>query len=187
MTPPTPTTDQPTADEAGPETPSRKVTLGRVVAVTILVATALMWIYVFTHEKDYHPAGWLKDRTFPTEAEAACKPFARQLAALPPASSARNAAERADLVDRGTSIIEGMQAALRPLVPAGTAGRPIGEWVDDWTTHISDRNVYANKLRTDRGAEFMETTRGNAQLSTVLDRFAEVNKMPSCVTGEDVG
>jgi len=167
MTPPIPATESSLPANDPDEAPHRTVTLGRVAAVAVLVATTLMWIYVFANEKDYHPAGWLKDRTFPTAAEAACKPFARQLAALPPASTARNASERADLVDRGTAIIGQMQAALRPLVPPGAAGKPITEWVDDWSTHIHDREAFSAKLRSDRGAEFMETTRGNAQLSTV--------------------
>lgn len=164
----------------------RKVTLGRVLAVAVCVAIALMWAYVFAFSGNYHPAGWLEDRTFPEAAEKACKPFAERLADLPPASSAGTSAERADLVDRGSEILSEMQTALRALIPEGKDGKHIAEWVEDWTTHIEDRNRFSEKVRSDPDAEFIETAKQGSQLSSALNRFAKVNEMPSCVTAKDV-
>lgn len=185
--PMTPVTDQRANnhEEVAPAA-GRRVTVGRVAAVTVCLAIFAMWVYVFTAADDYHPAGWLKDRRFPNAAEAACKPFAARLAEIPPASSARTTAERADLVDQATEVLAGMQAALRPLVPEGKQGRHIGEWVQDWSTHIGDRNRFAAKVRTDPDAEFIESPKQNSQLSSALNRFAQVNEMPSCVTAKDV-
>jgi len=175
------------ADPVEETSPSRRVTVGRVAAVVLCLSFVAMWAYVFAAAGDYHPAGWLEDRTFPEAAERACKPFADELAALPPASSVSTAAERADLVDEGSAILRRMQAALEPLVPGGTDGRHIGEWVSDWSTHIEDRDRYAARLRRDPGAEFLESTKGeSSQLSSALDQFADTNRMPSCVTAEDV-
>jgi len=180
-------TDQHVTGPSGeaPE-PDRRITLGRVAAVAVCLAIALMWAYVFTAADDYHPAGWLKDRSFPKAAEAACKPFAAQLAEIAPASSARTTAERADLVDQATEVLEGMQAALRPLVPEGNEGRHIAEWVEDWSSHIGDRTRFSAKVRTHPDAEFIETPKEGSQLSSALNRFAQVNEMPSCVTAKDV-
>ena len=51
----------------------RRVTIGRVLALVVFVAFTIMWTYVFVNQGKYKPAGWLKDRRFPTAAEPICK------------------------------------------------------------------------------------------------------------------
>jgi predicted Zn-dependent peptidase len=61
------------------------------------------------------------------------------------------------------------------------------EWVGDWDQHVKDREVYAKELQAGEDARFLESTKGARQLSRAIDAFAQVNKMPSCETPQDVG
>jgi len=76
-------------------------------------------------------------------------------------------------------------------VPAATAvegerhdPRRLGGIADQ---HVDDRAVYAKDLQSGQDARFLESTKGARQLSRAIDAFAQVNKMPSCETPEDVG
>ena len=102
----------------------------------------------------------------------------------------------------------GMVISTRPLVelvpvqPAAMAGRQvvqwdkdscddarfINEWLDDWSANFADRQAYADELRVNPGAEFLESVKGeSSQMSKVLDKFAKDNEMGSCITSDDVG
>ena len=72
-----------------------------------------------------------------------------------------------------------MQRRLRGVVPDTKDAKYIGEWIDDWSTFISDRQPYADHLRTNPQAEFLVTEKDGSQISKSLDNFADVNKMPS--------
>jgi hypothetical protein len=80
-----------------------------------------------------------------------------------------------------------MQRELREVVPkGGEREKFIYQWVDDWSIYIQDRYDYADALRKDSSAEFLVTQKYDTQLSKSLDNFAQVNKMGSCETPDDV-
>ena len=64
----------------------------------------------------------------------------------------------------------------------------IADWVDDWGTYLDDRVDYAERLRTDDDARFLETAKGSDTkgITRAINSFAQVNKMMSCVTPGDV-
>jgi hypothetical protein len=161
-------------------------TIGRVAAVTVSVALLIMWIVVFAAAPSYHPPGWLKDRTFPKAAEKVCASYTKRLEAVPLASTARTSGQRADLVDRVTALLAERRDALEAVVPDTPDAVHIRDWLSDWKRHLADRDSYARHLRSDPGAEFLESTRGGSQISEVLDKFADDNNMASCDTFDDV-
>ena len=98
-----------------------------------------------------------------------------------------DAAERADLVDNENAILRAMLDELDDLDrPGGEEGEWVALWLDDWRTHIDDRQAWADGLRVGDDRPFTETDRAGEQISKVVDNFAEVNDMDSCVTTGDV-
>jgi hypothetical protein len=149
----------------------------------------LMWFYLFFGYDPGLKVDELADRTFPNAAQEVCERAEAELARLPPATAARTPDERADTVDEANAILTSMVDELEPLVPAGDdrINNGIRQWLGDWRTHISDRDDYARALREDPGAPFLESTKGNRQVSRAIDGFAEVNRMDSCAVPSDVG
>jgi hypothetical protein len=165
---------------------SRGWTWPRIAAAVVVVGLIGFWVYIFASADDYHPAGYLTDRTFPKAAEPVCAASMHQLDALPPAHSAKNADARADTVDRADDILRDMQRRLRTVVPHTKDAKYIDQWIDDWSIFISDRDRYAAHLRKDPGAEYLVTQKYGSQISESLDNYADVNTMPSCDTPNDV-
>jgi hypothetical protein len=178
---------QPTPVEGDPGDGGRSGwTIGRVAAVVVSLGLLIMWIVVFAVAPSYHPPGWLEDRTFPKAAEKVCASYTARLEAVPLASTARTSDERADLVDRITELLSQRRDALEAVVPDTRDAVHIRAWLSDWKLHLADRDSYARHLRSDPGAEFLETTKESSQISEVLDKFADDNNMASCETFSDV-
>jgi hypothetical protein len=166
--------------------PSRRWTWPRITAAIVVAGLIVFWVYIFAAADDYHPAGYLTDRTFPKAAEPVCAASMRRLDALPPAHSAKNALVRADTVDRADDILRDMQRRLHAVVPNTKDAKYIDQWIDDWSIFISDRDKYAANLRTDPSSEYLVTQKYGSQISESLDNYADVNTMPSCDTPNDV-
>lgn len=148
-----------------------------------------MWFYVLLVYDPGRMTDELEDRTFPRAAEAVCARAERRLEQLPPATSARTPEERADTIDEANRILGGMVDELEPLAPdePRNVAEGVRQWLEDWRAHIADRDQYASALRDDPGARFLETTKGDRQISRAIDGFAEVNRMRSCEVPPDVG
>jgi hypothetical protein len=170
------------------EEDGRRVTPGKIAAVVASLAILLFWIFVFAKGGSYHPPGYLEDRTFPKAAEKICASYTPQLEAIPLAQTATTSTERADLVDEVTAILTERRDELRTVVPDTDDARFIDEWLDDWSANFADRQAYADELRVNPAAEFLESVKGeSSQMSKVLDKFAKDNEMGSCTTSDDVG
>jgi hypothetical protein len=158
----------------------------RIAAVVVVVGLVLFWIYVFAAADNYHPAGYLTDRTFPKAAEQVCAASMHRLKALPPAHTAKNADVRADTIVAADGILRDMQRRLRAVVPETKDAKYIRQWIGDWSIFISDRDEYASKLRKDPTTEYLVTQKYGSQISESLDNYADVNMMKSCDTPGDV-
>ncbi len=180
-----------TDDGLDPGRPPRSArrTIGWVAAGTFVVATFAMWLYAFFLFDPGLKVDELADRTFPTAAEPICAAAGARLDQLPPANTAKDALERADVVDQADEILRGMLDQLRSVAPTGDdrVSKGISMWIDDWETYLQDRVEYAAQLRQDPDTRFTETVKANRQISRAIDGFAEVNRMDSCVTPGDVG
>ncbi|MFZ4519728.1 MAG: hypothetical protein ACOYOP_15170 [Microthrixaceae bacterium] len=189
--PDAPTTDPGTAHGSDPAPPPRSArrTIGWVAAGTFIAATFGMWLFAFFIYDPGLKVDELADRTFPKAAEPICAAAEARLDRLPPANTAKDAVERADVVDQADEILRSMLDQLRTVAPTGSdrVSRGINMWIDDWETYLQDRVDYAAQLRQDPDTRFTETVKANRQISRAIDGFAEVNRMESCTTPGDVG
>ena len=88
-------------------------------------------------------------------------------------------AERADIVDRATDIVEHMLddvVAVMPTDPKGQALVP--QWEADYRTLIANRREYSDELRQGHDEPFHETAVDGIPISDKLTRFAGDNYMP---------
>jgi hypothetical protein len=179
------TTIQPSID--APEGDQRrKWSWPRIVAAVVVAGLIIFWVYIFAVADNYHSAGYLTDRTFPKAAEPVCAASMRELNALPPAHSAKNANVRADTIDRADGVLRDMQRRLRAVVPHTKDAKYIDQWIGDWSIFISDRDQYAANLRKNPASEYLVTQKYGSQISDSLDNYADVNLMQSCETPGDV-
>lgn len=159
-----------------------------VAAALFAVATMAMWMWMLFVYDPGLMVDELPDRTFPNEAERVCAATNEAISDLPPAETTDDPIERADVIDTANAELAAMLVSLAPLRPTEPpeSAEAVEEWLDDWETHLEDRQRYADTLRSDSTARFTETAKGSKQVSRAIDSFAEVNRMPSCGTPGDV-
>ena len=163
---------------------SAKVQLVVLAACFVFWGATLAWT-VLAEPGD--PPDFLDDRRFPTAAEPICERAMADVEALGSGAAVDTIEERADLVDRQDEVFAEMLDDLARLPrPAGEQGEWVTAWLADWQTHIDDRREWADRLHAGEDPPFVETARGNDQVSEAVDGFAEVNEMPSCATLNDV-
>lgn len=161
--------------------------MGRIAVVVLAVSLITMWIYAFFG--DHGVPGRLDNPVFPAQAEPVCAAAQARIDALPRASQTTTAGARADVVDQASDELDAMLAELRGLVPVGAAETEAEtQWIEDWQTYVQDRRDYTAQLRVDPMTRFAVTQsdRDRRQITSALDRFAEINGMPSCVIPDDL-
>jgi hypothetical protein len=173
---------------ASPTEPAaRAVTPGRVAAVAVVLALALLWIYVLAQRPE-RVAGTLDDPAFAAAAQPICLETVQRLAALPPAFEVPDGAARADVVEAADAELAAMLDRLEAIAPTeGRDAAMVREWLDDWRIHLGDRADYARRVREDGTARFYVTAKDRDQITDPIDHFAEVNRMPACATPGDLG
>ncbi len=187
----------PYVDELDRPAPSRRGWLYfTLIAVGVVVVA---WIYVLFF---YRPAlliDEIADPTFAEHAEKVCAASRVTLDELPFANLARTADERADNLAESNIVLREMIADIREFAPEAPKRRleentrrtdpeAIHEWLDDWSTYISDREQYVDNLREDPRARFLESPKGDGPkgITRAIDGYAQVNRMESCMTLQDV-
>ena len=183
----------PETPETAPEAPRvdrgrRARTLwGRGLAATVVVLIVAMWAFA-VYEARQPPPERMDDVAVSQEAEAICAPVMGQLAALPQAFTMTSAAERAAVIDQSDVLLDAMVDRLALLGPVTERDVTMyTEWVQDWTTYLGDRADYSARLRQDSNARFYVTDKSKDQITDPIDRFAKANRMPSCLTPQDLG
>jgi hypothetical protein len=162
--------------------------IGRWLAILVVGAIVLMWLYVFTGAAAEDPPDQLDDDGFARTAEPLCAQAVEDLAALPSAGEAATAADRADVLDAANAVLTAMVDDLAAIEVDDTHDRELVDlWIADWRTYIDDRRAYADELRVDDTAELLVTAREGRQITLTIDRFASkvVNDMESCTTPLD--
>jgi len=167
--------------------PRRPLCLLGAVAILVLLGG---WIYVLFIYDPGLLIDELADRRFPEAAEKVCASAVERLEELPPASEARSAMERADVVERSNVILSDMIDRLEPHAPSEPENVRAGvaEWIADWRVYIGNRERYVDNLRADPEARFLESPKGSDTkgITRAIDGFAQVNRMESCTTPDDV-
>ena len=159
--------------------------VARTAAVAVVLALALMWIYVLFVANPESTADKLTSDAFPKSAQPVCQSRLDELGRLGVVNKmAASPQERAAIVDTTDSSLRAMVQKLRTLVPApGEDATAVGKWLDDWDQWLNDRVVWANTLRQGQDAPFLEKQRSNGEPnSRALNDFARENSMPACAT-----
>ena len=97
-------------------------------------------------------------------------------------------AERADIVDDATDIIEAMIGDVDAVTPADDKGQAIvPEWVAEYRSYIDARRTYAAQLRSSgENLPFYEPAVSGVPVSERLETFAGDNDMPACAPPRDL-
>lgn len=180
--------------DSDPEAPEgRRWTPTRVVLAVVVLAMVGMWAYVaflaFGPGRQ-PPLDRLDDPAFAEAGEARCAEALVEVDALPVASTADTAADRADVLAQADAVFERMLDDLdgmTDLAPAGDQRRRATEWLADWRTYLGDREAYVDALRVDPEARLLVSPKEGEgrQITGWIDEFAKANRMPSCITPTD--
>ncbi|MET0325767.1 MAG: hypothetical protein ABW219_11130 [Ilumatobacteraceae bacterium] len=181
----TTTTPSPTS-YPGPTPDQPRSTFWRVVLTFVVLGFAAFWIYAlfFASKESINRIG---DDAWAERAQGICEVADVEREALADfrvvdEDDPAMVAERGDLVDRATDIVEQMLddvVAVRPTDPKGQELVPL--WEADYRTYIEDRRAFADVLRTGDNAVFTEAAVDGIPISEKVQRFAADNHMPDCV------
>jgi hypothetical protein len=177
----------PPATDDDTEPRSRWTIVGRLAVAVLAVGLTAMWAFAFFG--DHGVPGRLENPTFPALAEPVCAATQARIDEMPRANQTPTAGERADVVDRASDELDAMLDELRGLVPQNAAETEAEiQWIEDWQVYVQDRRDYTAQLRVDPMTRFAVTQsdRDKRQVTSALDRFAEINGMGSCVVPDDL-
>lgn len=157
----------------------------RTLIVICVLALSVMWIYAFVFASK-ESVNKIDDQTWTARAETICqKAFQERLRLVDlrqiSDSGPDALAERADIVDKATDILERAIIELEkvsPNDPKGLAIVPL--WIGDYKTLLSDRRDYTELLRTGDNSPFAETMTEGLPISEKISTFAADNQMLSC-------
>ena len=84
-------------------------------------------------------------------------------------------AERADLVDQATAIVEGALDEVVAVTPTDEKGQGIvPDWEADYRRYLADRRAYSERLRNGEDVPFSETAIEGIPISERVERFASL-------------
>ena len=159
---------------------------GRVAAASFVIAMIGLWSYALFAPRSDHP-DLLDDPEFSIAAEAICMDVRAQIDGLPKAHDTPDPLERSVVITQANMLLQSQVAQLRMVAPnSDRDGTLVSSWLDDWSTYIADRDIYAATLAIDPSARMLESSRGGDHISEALEGFAEANQMYSCGPPGDV-
>ncbi|MGH9137836.1 MAG: hypothetical protein ACRD0G_12425 [Acidimicrobiales bacterium] len=173
-------------DAPSPAAPAAARPFWRRVQWLVLGLNVLFWGAILAYTAFGNPPDapdHLDDPAFAAAAEPVCAGARGVIADLRLDLVADSPEERADQVDAENTVLRTMVADLREVDrPPGEEGEWVVQWLDDWDTHVADRQQWADNFRAGEDEPFVETARRGEQVSSSVDHFAEVNEMESCET-----
>jgi hypothetical protein len=182
------------AGTAGPSpdtTPRRRVSVAGVLIAVVVAGFAVFWIWaLFFASKE--AVNKIDDRAWAERAAGICaaanveREALADLRRVDPDDPAM-LAERGDLVDRATDVIERMLddvVAVAPTDPKGAAIVP--DWEADYRQYLANRRDFADGLRAGENEPFRETEVDGIPISERLETFAADNEMAECAPPRDL-
>lgn len=167
---------------------SRLAVVGTAAGVVVVLAVVLMWIWIFSGAARKANPDHIDDRAWAAGAEEACAATQERIDDRSASAGRQDADARADAIDASSDDVEALLADLRDPLPDSASDRSVVEpWLDDYAQLVEDRRTYADAIRVNPDARFLTTEKFGDPLDRVVQTFAEVNDMPSCVPPGDVG
>jgi hypothetical protein len=170
---------------------SRRITIpGLLIAVALVVFTVFWtWALFFASKEAINK---INDPAWTARAEGICAEATERREAMADfrridPTDAAMLAERGDLIDRTTDILEEMlnQVMSAPLAD-GKAQGIVPQWADEYRIYIANRRVYAAEVREGSNDVFREAEAGGIPISQRLTVFANDNAMNSCAPPRDL-
>lgn len=174
----------------GPAAPerSRMAVVWTGVGVTVFLAIVVMWIWIFSGAAKKANPDHIDDRGWAADAEEACAATRDRIDERSRSAGNQDTEARADAIDASTDDLEALLADLADPLPESASDRSVVEpWLADYDQLVEDRRTYADAVRVNPDARFLTTEKFNDPLDRVVQTFAEVNDMPSCIPPGDVG
>jgi hypothetical protein len=170
---------------------TRKAAGWRLVIGVVIAGFAAFWVWaLFFASKE--AVNRFDDREWAERAQSICVEADAEREALADfrvvdASDPAMLAERGDLIDRVTDVVERMLDDVVAVEPADDKGRAIVPlWEADYRTYLDDRRQFADGLRAGRNDPFRETAVDGIPISERLEVFAGDNDMPACAPPHDL-
>ena len=166
-------------------------TFWRVIITIAVAGLAAFWIYAlfFASKEAINKIG---DRDWAARAESICATAQAERSELVDervvdAEDPAMLAERADIVDQATEIVETMLNDVVAVAPSDDKGMAIvPQWEADYRTYLENRRAFTDRLRDGRNEPFTETAVDGIPIGEKLEQFAGDNDMPSCAPPRDL-
>lgn len=168
-------------------------TVGRTLVAVAVTGLVAMWVYVlylaFIHGRQ-PPVDRIEDPAFAQASEVRCAEAVDEVEELPLATESPTPEHRADVLDRANAAFGSMLDDLdgmTHLVPEADERERAEAWLADWRIFLTDRESYADALRTDPEARMLvsEKPGEGRHITGWIDEFAKANRMPSCASPDD--
>lgn len=170
------------------EQPHRSITVGRVLALIVIVALLGFWVYAFSPLAPDRKADGLADKSYVEAANARCRASFVELNALPRANVTGSRIERGAVVAQANAIVADLVAGLRAdaVDATGRDRELLDNWLADWDDYLESRVEYADALLADEPAVFTVPSRPGGQITQTMDGFARINRITDCLVPLDV-
>jgi hypothetical protein len=158
---------------------------------SICLIIAIFWVYAFLFASK-EGVNVLEDKAWTVRAEEICRNANLErdkLVDLRRINSVEGdaLAERADIIDKATVIIQKMLDDVTAEVPTGVDdARLMEKWRSIYLSWIDGRINYTAKLRTGENAPFAESMREGSPVSDSINDFTTNNRMKSCGAAMDL-
>ncbi len=160
-----------------------------LVVVVIGFAAFWVWALFFASKESINR---IEDRAWAAQAEQICARAQDERNALidlreVDGDDPAMLAERADIVDRATDVLETMLDDVVAVLPSDPKGRElVPRWEADYRALVADRRAFTERLREADNSAFTETAIDGIPITEKLEVFATDNEMPSCAPPHDL-
>ena len=164
----------------------------RVLLGSISLGIAAFWIWALFFPQTKQSVAKVDDEAWSVRAELICRAANVERDRL---SDLRRIdevgegalAERAELIDRATDIIEQMVTDVTAEQPTSSTDVAL---IDSWTSYyrqwIEDRRVYTDVLRNGDNPPFAESMVDGSPISEYINDFTVANRMKPCSAPTDL-
>jgi hypothetical protein len=167
------------------------VRLWRTVIIVAVAGLAAFWVWAlfFASKEAVNKIG---DRDWAARAESICESARAERETLVDervidADDPAMLAERGDIVDEATDIVEAMLDDVVAVTPTDDKGRAIvPQWEADYRAYLANRREFSDRLRAGENEPFTEAAVDGIPISEKLEQFAGDNEMPSCAPPHDL-
>lgn len=164
-------------------------TWGRGLAIGAVVLMVIFWIWIFSGAAKKDNPDYLQDRAYAESLEERCQALRDDLEDLPNAADLTTQDQRADVLDDANVLVGQFIDDVAADAPkSGDASISMKGWLADWRIYLSDREDYADRLRTEENAQMLVSpSKLGDSVDKTIQIFTQVNDIPACDTPGDVG